>query len=392
MAVYLRGSCERRHRHSGQCMTYYYDFTIRRMRYKKAVPEARTQAEAEQAEVAAKREVFEGRYGRPAGGRDFADFVERVYKPWARDNKRSWANEEYCLPAITDYFKGRSFSRFSPLLVEKFKKHLREQRLKCRLRHPHEGDCREGGPLSPRYVNYHLEILFRVFSLAVEHGELSTDDNPCRKVKKLKLSNRRERYLTDEEEPLLMAQAVEPRAHLRDLIIVAVGTGMRLGDQLGLLKRKVDLQRNLIHVPNSKTGRDYQVPMNEEVREVMARLVRENPESEYVFTNPETGRPYAGVRRAFKTACRLAGIDGLRWHDLRHTFGTRLGEAGYSEATIAELMGHASGETTRRYTHGTERSKREAVEAARVVAGGRKTNSRVPSLYQVTGKAAGESG
>ncbi|MET0623345.1 MAG: tyrosine-type recombinase/integrase [Pyrinomonadaceae bacterium] len=44
--------------------------------------------------------------------------------------------------------------------------------------------------------------------------------------------------------------------------------------------------------------------------------------------------------KAFGTACRLAGITGLRWHDLRHTFGTRMAEAGCSEATIADLMGH----------------------------------------------------
>ena len=58
-------------------------------------------------------------------------------------------------------------------------------------------------------------------------------------------------------------------------------------------------------------------------------------------------------------------IRGLHWHDLRHTFGTRLAEAGCSEATISEPMGHTDPKTTRRYTHGTDRAKREAIEAAR---------------------------
>lgn len=62
----------------------------------------------------------------------------------------------------------------------------------------------------------------------------------------------------------------------------------------------------------------------------------------------------------------------LRWHDLHHTFGTGLAEAGHSEATIAELMGHSDPKTTRRYTHGTLRAKGEAVEAARTRSGGRK--------------------
>ena len=58
--------------------------------------------------------------------------------------------------------------------------------------------------------------------------------------------------------------------------------------------------------------------------------------------------------------------------DLRHTFGTRLAEAGCSEATISELMGHTDPQTTRRYTHGTDRAKREAVEAARPRVGAKK--------------------
>ena len=128
----------------------------------------------------------------------------------------------------------------------------------------------------------------------------------------------------------------------------------------------MDFQRNVIRVPNSKTGKGYPVPMNEDVRRVMLELARENPGSEHLFVNPDTGQPYRDLKKGFAEACRLAGITDLHWHDLRHTFGTRLAEAGCSEATIAELMGHTDPKTTRRYTHGTGRAKREAVEAVRL--------------------------
>ena len=82
--------------------------------------------------------------------------------------------------------------------------------------------------------------------------------------------------------------------------------------------------------------------------------------------NPDTREPYSDPKKAFATAGRLANIRNLRWHDLRHTFGTRLGEAGFSEATIAELKSRSDAKTTRRYTHGTDRAKRAAVEAVRV--------------------------
>ncbi len=128
----------------------------------------------------------------------------------------------------------------------------------------------------------------------------------------------------------------------------------------------MDFQRNVINVSNSKTGKGYDVPMNEDVRAVTLALRREAGGAEHVFINPKTGRPYTDLKNGFAKACELAGITDLHWHDLRHTFGTRLAEGGHSEAVIRELMGHASGSTTRRYTHATERGKREAVEAARV--------------------------
>jgi integrase len=330
-----------------------YAFNIRGVRYRASIPEARTQFEAEQAEVEAKKAIFEGRYGRPTGGRDFADFVEKEYEPWACENKRSWRNEAYCVPTVKEWFRGKTFAQISPLLIEKFKRHLRDS------------NTNRGTKFSPRYVNYYLQILFRILSLAVERQEVAAEDNPSKKVKFLDEDNKRDRYLLDEEEPLLFAQLVDGRAHLRPLVIVAIGTGMRLGDQLNLLKKRVDFQRNVIRVPNAKTGKDYPVPMNQEVREVMLKLVRDNPASEYVFINPRTGRPYTCVKRAFKTACDLAKITNLHWHDLRHTFGTRLAEAGHSEAIIAELMGHTDPKTTRRYTHATDRAKHAAVEAAR---------------------------
>jgi hypothetical protein len=67
-----------------------YAFTIRGVRYRATIPEARTKVEALRAEVQAKKDVFERRYGRPTGGRDFVDFVEKEYEPWAQSTKRSW--------------------------------------------------------------------------------------------------------------------------------------------------------------------------------------------------------------------------------------------------------------------------------------------------------------
>jgi integrase len=208
-----------------------------------------------------------------------------------------------------------------------------------------------------------LELLSRVFTRAVELK--LADSNPCAKVKKYRLNNGRRRYLLDEEEPRLLAACSGKLAYLRPLIIVALGTGMRRGDQFALRKSVVDFQRDVIWVPNAKTGNEYPVPMSPEVREVLLQCARENPESEFVFVNPHTGLPYRNLTKGLAAACRDAGVAGRRGHDLRHTFGTRMAEAGHGEATISELMGHSDPKTTRRYTHGTEAAKRAAVEATR---------------------------
>ncbi|HKO45277.1 MAG TPA: tyrosine-type recombinase/integrase [Pyrinomonadaceae bacterium] len=93
------------------------------------------------------------------------------------------------------------------------------------------------------------------------------------------------------------------------------------------------------------------------------RLSRHRKGEDFVFMSPKTGGRLTDVKKAFQSACRKAGIHGLVWHDLRATFGTRLGEAGFDAFTIAALMGHNNVRTTQRYVRATERNKREAVKA-----------------------------
>jgi integrase len=346
---------------------WHYAFCIRGVRYRSAVPEARTKFEAERAETEAKQAVFEGRYGRPSGEHDFGKFVgnpdaenfqfeEDTFLAWAKENKRSWQHDVFRSRVLISFFRGKTFVQISPLLVEKFRSEMRRSPVTFKKKPERDRTLAS--------VNRYLELLSRIFTLAIKHG--LTDISPCSKVRKFDLNNTRHRYLLDEEEPLLFAQFEGSLAHLRRPVTVAIGTGMRRGDLLNLRKSQVDFQRNVVLVPNSKTGKEYTVPMNADVRQVMFELSRENQASHYLFVNPDTGQHYQDLKKGFAEACRKAGIRDLRWHDLRHTFGTRLAEAGCSEATIAELMGHTDPKTTRRYTHGTDQAKREAVEAVRL--------------------------
>ena len=160
-----------------------------------------------------------------------------------------------------------------------------------------------------------------------------------------------------------MAALSGPRAHLKPLVIVAIGTGMRQSEQLRLTWDRVDFSRRVLILTKTKT-RDREVPMNPEVFESLTALREESTGRGYVFINPHTGERVKEIKKGFKTALKIAGIEGLVWHDLRATFGTRLGEAGFDAFTIAALMGHSDIHTTARYVRATERNKRAAVAAA----------------------------
>jgi integrase len=88
-----------------------------------------------------------------------------------------------------------------------------------------------------------------------------------------------------------------------------------------------------------------------------------------VFVNDKTGSCVREVKKGFHTACKIAGIEGLIWKDLRATFGTRLAEAGCDAFTIAQLLGHSDIRITMRYVRAVESSKRVAVEAVRLNSG-----------------------
>ncbi len=78
---------------------WHYAFCIRGVRYRGGIPEARTKFDAEKAETKLRQEVYDGKYGKPSGEKSFVEFVEEVYKLWAKDNKRSFnTNDKYKLP------------------------------------------------------------------------------------------------------------------------------------------------------------------------------------------------------------------------------------------------------------------------------------------------------
>jgi integrase len=198
-----------------------------------------------------------------------------------------------------------------------------------------------------------------MFNLAIDWGYAK--DNPVRRVKLFsEKDNLKERILTDDEEEKLLEAST---SHLRPIILTALHTGMRRGEILGLKWHQVDLAKRIIRVEKTKSGKNRFIPISEFLMLELVKLKKENGTSQFVFLNPRTRKPMTDVKTSFNAATRRAGIYGLRFHDLRHTFASRLVEMGFDLITVKDLLGHNSVITTQRYTHANAEQKKKAVHA-----------------------------
>lgn len=149
--------------------------------------------------------------------------------------------------------------------------------------------------------------------------------------------------------------------NIADLIRLAMFTGMRRGELLKLQWNDVDFENNLIHIRNPKGGKDQVISINELAKAVLKKHERLSPE--YVFPNPDTGKPYTDIRRHLNRYKRLAGLpaDFRPLHGLRHTFASHLASSGKVDIyTLQKLLTHKSTAVTQRYAHLIDEAQRRA--------------------------------
>ncbi len=170
----------------------------------------------------------------------------------------------------------------------------------------------------------------------------------------------RERVLTREEEARLLSCSPQP---LNDIITVSLNTGMRLGEILSLEWKFVDFEVNVITLPqtNTKNGEVRRVPLNNLMRIKLRERFLQAGQNSWVFPAESKSGHAINPHKVWYRACEQAGIEGLRFHDLRHTAATRLVEAGVPLIAVKELLGHSSIVVTERYTH-PDKSLVEGVE------------------------------
>lgn len=283
-----------------------------------------------------KSEILRGVYKRPVKI-TFGEFGKR-YMEYAKVNKRSWLRDEQMLKPLFEFFgTERQLADLTAADIEGYKLWRKAK-------------------VSGSTVNRELALLKRMFNLAIS-WDLYLDLNPFRKVKFFREVNLGLRVVSPMEEEKLLRNA---SPYIQDIIRFGLNTGLRIGEIFGFLWTHVDLEKGILTVFAPKTQKFRTVPINGEARQVLEywELGKRN---EFVFYNPETGTPFVDLKGGFRLACRKAGIEGVSWHTLRHTFATRLVERGVDLVTVQQLLGHSTIITTMRYTHTNLDSKRAAV-------------------------------
>jgi len=270
--------------------------------------------------------------------RTFAEMVDEYME--IKSDKRSLARDKASFKNLAPFFGTSFLHAISKTDVTLYQKKRKTQ-------------------VSGATVNRELALLRHLFNIAIEQGY--TRDNPARRVKMFKEQKcKRRTFVFSEDELQSLMNASAP--HLRPILAVAVGTGLRKGDILGLRWNQIDFEHNVITLFMQKTEDNIEVPMLPMVREVLWRMKGTAGETPFAFTYHE-GKKIGDIKTAVRGALRRSKLlaKGYHFHDIRRTFATMLYNRGVHLTKIQRLLGHASVLTTERYLGVKFEETREAI-------------------------------
>lgn len=287
-----------------------------------------------EAYVNRKREIREGRYVTPAARRApkflFGELVDRALAhKKTRVSPMSYRNDVWRFDLR---FEGLRKVPICELTTERLESELQSIFAK--------------GKISGETVNRYRSMLSTFFNYGVRAGLVPV--NPIARIPKFRGNEHRIRFLDHAEELTLRKVIRVDWPELEPEFDLAINTGMRRGEQFSLRWLNVSLERGILTV-TGKTGRRH-IPINSTARSSLETLHAESNGSEFVCSRTKNDQQ-RDWRRWFQQACKKAKIENLHWHDLRHTFASRLVMAGVGLASVQELLGHKSIMMTMRYAH-----------------------------------------
>jgi len=356
---------------------WYSDFWYDGKRYVKSLgPVSKTVAKEK--DRALRSSVAEGVYTKKRDNPTFADALdEHLNKSAAENEPSSFKRNLLSARYLKAHFGKKRIDEIedNEVLMRRYIKRRKEE-----IKAKQMALGRTAAEVTYTSINRELALLRAMFNVLIKARKARS--NPVRLVHPFEEAQK-ERILTEEEEErIIRAIEVSDRRyrHLKQMVQIALHTGMRQGEILAMEKSWIDLKAGLIIVPRSAQKRkkkDKRVPINSAIRPIVKHLLGNNKNSEYAFVNPRTGTRYTTIQNSWNGILRKAGLKGkpgvdkLRFHDLRHTAATNLARKGKDMKFIAQYLGHRDPRTSARYVHYSDEDLKAGAE----------TLIRVPSIF-----------
>ncbi len=264
-----------------------------------------------------------------------ADFAREYLEHKRRLGYRAVDRDEDSLGHLLPYFKGTNLHEITREQVDRYI------------------DLRLGERAAPGTVQREITFLKALMNRALRWGRI--ERNPAAKIGVKGANVKRDRILGSEELTRLLDVA-SPQG--RDVIQMALLTGMRKGEIGSLVERDCDFLREEVHIRHSKTGESRTIPMHFQVKEILWRRIQ-GIEERPLFS--------PAFHRAFDLAVRRAGLKNLRFHDLRRSAASYLIMAGADPKSVQEILGHKDMRMTMDvYTRVSKAHVREAIGRLRL--------------------------
>jgi len=277
----------------------------------------------------------------------FEDFVEEYFEVWKLERKAStvYGEKKRIDGVLKLHFGSMPIHTITRKDIDRFIVFRRE-----RGRVVKEGAPERG--VSAASANRDLCRLKNMFKQAVAWGYI--ESNPAGGITQAREHPEPADYLSKEEVRKVLALCDD---FVRPLFTVAVNTGMRWGELMGLAWKDVAIEHGLLTVRDPKNRETRHVPMNQATKEaLLAHRLQQAREAggivKQVFVNRVTGKPFNNLRKAFKKALDAAGVTRhIRFHDLRHTAASHMVMSGLDLRTTGAILGHKDPKVTQRYAH-----------------------------------------
>jgi len=247
---------------------------------------------------------------------------------------------------LSRYFKGKAINSLTSWQIEKY---LSARQKEVTI---------YGRPPALASLNREIAMLRHMYNKAIEWNLIST--NPAAKIKPYPEKARSLEVLSDEDFNKLYDAASE---FLKPILMVAVHTGMRRNEILNLKHSDVNMEQGYILIRETKNKEIRTVSISTELKEVLKSIYENgDPEKDVYMFPGKNGLPVKSIKSSFRGALKRSGINHIRFHDLRHCFGSTLSTEGVELPVIGKLMGHKNISTTMRYLHPSPQHEKDAVE------------------------------